>query len=84
MTRFSLTLTLALLFSSASSATSAEAPTGAQAVDEAWRKAIIANDLDAVMSNYSKDAVMWLPEAPEAKGRGASASPTRAYWLRIR
>jgi len=71
MTRFSLTLTLALLFSAASSATSAEAPTGAQAVDEAWRKAIIANDLDAVMSNYSKDAVMWLPEAPEAKGRGA-------------
>ena len=71
MTRFSLTLTLALLCSSASSATSAEAPTGAQAVDEAWRKAIIANDLDAVMSNYSKDAVMWLPDAPEAKGQEA-------------
>ena len=71
MTRFSFTLTLALLCSSASSATSAEAPTGAQAVDEAWRKAIIANDLDAVMSNYSKDAVMWLPDAPQAKGREA-------------
>jgi uncharacterized protein (TIGR02246 family) len=71
MTRFALTLTLALLLSSVSTAASAEVTTGAQAVDEAWRKAIIANDLDAVMSNYSKDAVMWLPEAPEAKGREA-------------
>jgi ketosteroid isomerase-like protein len=71
MTRFSLALTLTLLFSSASSVASAQAPTGAQAVDEAWRKAMIANDLNAVMSNYSKDAVMWLPDAPEAKGREA-------------
>lgn len=71
MTRFSVTLTLAMLFFSTSSATSAQTPTGAQAVDEAWRKAIIANDLEAVVSNYSKDAVMWLPDAPEAKGREA-------------
>jgi uncharacterized protein (TIGR02246 family) len=71
MRRFFFTLTLVLLFSSAFSAASAEGPTGAQAVDEAWRKAIIANDLDAVVANYSKDAVMWLPDAPEAKGREA-------------
>jgi len=69
--RFSLILTLALLVALVSSVASAEAPIGAQAVDEAWRKAIIANDLDAVMSNYSKDAVMWLPDAPVAKGREA-------------
>lgn len=67
ITRCFLALTLALLFASMSSAASA-ASTGAQAVDEAWRKAIIANDLDAVMANYSKEAVMWLPDAPEAKG----------------
>jgi uncharacterized protein (TIGR02246 family) len=47
------------------------APEGAQAVDEAWRKAITANDLDAVMAVYAEDAVMWLPDAPEAKGRAA-------------
>ena len=69
--RFSLMLTLALLFAVVSSIAYAEAPIGARAVDEAWRKAIIANDLDAVMSNYSKDAVMWLPDAPVATGREA-------------
>jgi len=69
--RFSLKLALALLFAGVSSVASAEAPIGARAVDEAWRKAIIANDLGAVVSNYSKDAVMWLPDAPEAKGREA-------------
>ena len=64
-------LTLALLFAAVSSVVSAEVPIGAKAVDEAWRKAMVANDVDAVMSNYSKDAVMWLPDAPEAMGREA-------------
>jgi uncharacterized protein (TIGR02246 family) len=71
MTRISHALPLALLFSSMSLASATAAPTGAQGVDEAWRKAITANDLNAVMSVYSKDAVMWLPDAPEAKGREA-------------
>jgi len=44
---------------------------GARAVDEAWRKAVLANDLEAVVACYSKDAVMWLPDAPEAKGQEA-------------
>lgn len=52
-------------------AASAAASTGAQAVDEAWSKAVIANDLNAVMLCYSRDAVMWLPDAPEAKGQEA-------------
>ncbi len=71
MIRFSLTLTLATLFASAVSAAATEAPSGAQAVDEAWSKAITANDLNAVMLCYAKDAVMWLPDAPEAKGTEA-------------
>jgi uncharacterized protein (TIGR02246 family) len=71
MTRFSRTLILALLFSSVSFATARAAPAGAQAVDEAWRKAITANDLDGIMAVYAEDAVMWLPDAPEAKGREA-------------
>lgn len=45
-------LTLALLFAAVSSVVSAEVPIGAKAVDEAWRKAMVANDVDAVMSNY--------------------------------
>ena len=69
--RVSLALILALLVTSAASATATKAPSGAQSVDEAWRKAITANDLDALMQVYSKDAVMWLPGAPEAKGTEA-------------
>ena len=71
MTRFSRVLILALLVSSMSLATAAAAPAGAQAVDEAWRKAITANDLNAIIALYAEDAVMWLPDAPEAKGREA-------------
>ena len=71
LSRFPFLLTLTLLFAPVSSVVSAEFPMGAKAVDEAWRKAMVANDVDAVMSNYAKDAVMWLPDAPEAKGREA-------------
>jgi len=71
MLRFSLALTLALFFAWTSAAAATKGPSGAQAVDEAWRKAITANDLNAVMLCYSKDAVMWLPGAPEAKGTEA-------------
>ena len=69
-THFSRMLILALL-SSLSFATVTAASDGAQAVDEAWRKAITANDLNAVIAIYAEDAVMWLPDAPEAKGREA-------------
>jgi uncharacterized protein (TIGR02246 family) len=71
MTRFSRSLILALLFSFASFATASGESAGAQAVDEAWRKAITANDLEGIMAVYAADAVMWLPDAPEAKGRDA-------------
>lgn len=71
LSRFPFLLILTLLFAAVSSVVSAEVPMGAKAVDESWRKAIVANDVDALMSNYSKDAVMWLPGAPEAMGREA-------------
>lgn len=70
-TLVSLALPLALFGASASSTAATKASSGAQAVDEAWRKAITANDLKAIVSCYSKDAVMWLPGAPEAKGTAA-------------
>ena len=71
MKRLYRALMLALLCSVVSFGTAAAAPAGARAVDEAWQKAITSNDLDRIMAVYSKNAVMWLPDAPEAKGREA-------------
>lgn len=46
----------------------AAAEGGAQAVDAAWRKAALANDVEAIVKLYANDAVAWLPDAPEARG----------------
>jgi uncharacterized protein (TIGR02246 family) len=64
-------LSTLFLFTFAAHAAAPEQSSGAQAVDEAWRKAMSANDLDAVVACYSKDAVLWLAGAMEAKGREA-------------
>jgi uncharacterized protein (TIGR02246 family) len=47
------------------------ADSGAQIVDAAWISAIKANDIDAVMKCYAPDAIMWLPDAPTARGSKA-------------
>jgi uncharacterized protein (TIGR02246 family) len=47
------------------------ADSGAQIVDAAWISAIKANDIDAVMKCYAPDAIMWLPDAPTARGAKA-------------
>ena len=47
------------------------ADSGAQIVDAAWISAIKANDIDAVMKCYAPDAIMWLPNAPAARGTKA-------------
>jgi uncharacterized protein (TIGR02246 family) len=47
------------------------ADAGAQIVDAAWISAIKANDIDAVMKCYAPDAIMWLPDAPTARGAKA-------------
>jgi uncharacterized protein (TIGR02246 family) len=44
---------------------------GIAAVDQAWIKAITANDLEAVLALYAPDAVMYPPDAMEAKGKEA-------------
>ena len=44
---------------------------GSKAVDAAWMKAMKANDMDAVVACYAPDAVMWFPNAPEARGTKA-------------
>lgn len=54
-----------------SAAASLKAEEGAKSVDAAWLKAIKANDVDALVACYAPDAVMWLPDAPEARGAKA-------------
>ena len=49
----------------------AAAESGAQIVDAAWIAAVKANDIEAVMKCYAADAVMWLPNAPSARGAKA-------------
>jgi uncharacterized protein (TIGR02246 family) len=50
------------------------AETGAQSVDSSWIKAMKANDLEAVLKTYAPDAVVWLPQAKEARGEKAIRS----------
>ncbi len=45
--------------------------TGMQALDAAWVKAMKTNDVEAATACYASDAVMWLPDAPEARGAKA-------------
>jgi ketosteroid isomerase-like protein len=45
--------------------------TGIQSVDTAWVKAMKTNDVEAATACYAADAVMWLPDAPEARGAKA-------------
>lgn len=44
---------------------------GIKVVDAAWLKAIKANDVEGLVACYAPDAVMWLPDAPEAPGTKA-------------
>ena len=69
-------LTLGLLFSAAARAAG---PNGVEAVDLAWKKAIVANDLEAVLACYAPDAVAWLPDSPEAKGATAIRESYKAF-----
>jgi uncharacterized protein (TIGR02246 family) len=42
-----------------------------ESLDKAWNKAILANDLDALVACYATDAVAWLPDGAPAKGKDA-------------
>jgi ketosteroid isomerase-like protein len=43
----------------------------ADAVGDAWMKAVSAGDIEAVMKLYADDAVAWFPEEPEHQGAAA-------------
>ena len=57
-------LAVAALFTS----TITFAADGIEALDQAWRQAITANDLNGIVACYAGDAVLWAPDAPPAKG----------------
>lgn len=44
---------------------------GLTAVDQAWTRAMLAQDVSAVAALYAPDAVMYPPDGMEAKGRDA-------------
>jgi ketosteroid isomerase-like protein len=67
--RFRVPALLLLLFACSSSIFAADA--GAKTVDDAWVKAMKANNLEGVLACYAPDAVAWLPDTPEANGEKA-------------
>jgi uncharacterized protein (TIGR02246 family) len=50
---------------------SAAAEEGPESVSQAWRKAIMAGDIDALVACYASDAIGWFPDAPPVKGKDA-------------
>jgi ketosteroid isomerase-like protein len=64
---------LGMLLAGAVAAAAADSavPVAAAEVDARWSAAMKANDLDAVVACYAPDAVMWLPDAAEARGEKA-------------
>ncbi|MFD2272249.1 hypothetical protein ACFS07_16700 [Undibacterium arcticum] len=58
------------------------AETGAQSVDSSWIKAMKANDLEAVLKTYAPDAVVWLPQAKEARGEKGDSLCVRRIAVR--
>jgi len=51
-----------------------------QSLDAAWTKAMKMNDLDGVVACYAPEAVMWLPNAPEARGTKAIRDVYAGYF----
>jgi uncharacterized protein (TIGR02246 family) len=62
---------VALVLSALGFATAAFAADGPEALDAAWVKAMKAQDANAVAALYAPDAVLWFPNAPEARGAKA-------------
>ena len=53
---------------------------GAKTVDMAWARAMKANDLEGVVACYAPDAVMWFPEAAQARGTKAIRDVYAGYF----
>jgi ketosteroid isomerase-like protein len=60
-----------VLFVGAAVVGSAAAAEGIEGLDAAWKKAVLAGDVAALAGLYDKDAVLCLPDVPEARGAEA-------------
>lgn len=56
----------------------AATPSGAESVDLAWKHAVEAGDLDAVVACYGEHAMLWLPGDAGVQGRAAIRETYRA------
>ena len=61
----------ALVLSALGFASVALAADGAQALDAAWMKAMLAGDVNAASALYAANAVLWFPGTHEARGAKA-------------
>jgi uncharacterized protein (TIGR02246 family) len=50
---------------------SSQASDPPEAADQAWKKAMVAGDIDALVACYASDAIGWFPDTPPAKGKDA-------------
>ncbi len=53
---------------------------GAAVVDRQWTKAMLANDLEAVMNCYGRGAVLWMPGAPMTKGEAEIRAAYKGFF----
>ena len=72
-------IALALLLAFASTSYAADSK-GAAQVEDAWRTAMLANDVDAVVKCYASDATLWIGGTPRLDGTDAIRA-TYAAWL---
>jgi len=75
MKRF--TLVLLLAFASAAHAADSK---GVAQVEDAWRTAMLANDVEAIVKLYAADATLWIGGTPRLDGTDAIRA-TYAAWL---
>ena len=77
MKRFALAVLLVAAFGSTSHAAESK---GVVQVEDAWRTAMLANDVDAVVRCYASDATLWIGGTPRLDGTG-SIRATYTAWL---
>lgn len=77
MKRIALAVALLAVFGSMSHAADSK---GVVQVEDAWRTAMLANDLEAVVRCYASDATLWLGGTPRLDGAEAIRA-TYAAWL---
>ena len=77
MKRIALAVALLAVFGSTSHAADSK---GAVQVEDAWRTAMLANDVEAVVRCYASDATLWIGGTPRLDGTDAIRA-TYAAWL---